>query len=205
MRQHSFASHTPEENRHLSNIGHIAEGITFVIVALFAFLDGVGNAAWAAKAWPILLLCAGVVLLVLIYPRHPASDWPAIWRDMQQRQHTIMAVAVAAASAAELFRGSIQVLAYVWPGAAILIGRMFLIHEQHGTSQAAANAVRQHRILGLTLIAAGLLRAGEVSTGNALLAIAWPVALFGAALQMLYYREPDGAFETHHGPGHHAQ
>jgi len=203
MKQHRFASHTPEDRRRLSNLGHMLEGLLLGVVGLLALLPGFGIAPWAMTVWPILILVAGVLLLILIYPRHPFSDWPAIWADGQQRQHTLMAAAIAVAGAAELLRGSNPVLGFVWPGAAILIGIMFLIHEQHGTSAAAAKAVQQHRILGLTIIAAGLLRAVELSTGTGLLAVLWPLALLVAAAQLILYREPEGAFEANKGHGHH--
>ena len=38
MKQHSFLSHTPEEMRQLSNLGHIIEGTLFAIVGLLALL-----------------------------------------------------------------------------------------------------------------------------------------------------------------------
>lgn len=199
MKQHRFASHTPEERRRLSNLGHIVEGLLLGAVGVLALLESTGVASWAATAWPILILVAGVLLLILIYPRHPFSDWPAIWRDAQQQQHTIMAAAIAVAGVAELLRGLGSVWGYVWPGVMLLIGGMFLIHEQHGTSAAAAKAVWQHRILGLTAIIAGLLRAAEVGTGSSPLAILWPLVLLAAAAQLVLYREPEGAFEIGHG------
>ncbi len=202
MKQHRFASHTLEEQRRLSNLGHIVEGLLLGAVGVLALLNSLGVAPWAATVWPTLILVAGVLLLVLIYPRHPFSDWPAIWHDAQQRQHTIMAAAIAMAGATELLRGRGLGLDYVWPGATILIGVMFLIHEQHGTSIAAAKAVRQHRILGFTVIAAGLLRAGEVGTGASLLAMFWPLVLLAAATQLILYREPEGAYQTHGEHGH---
>lgn len=200
MKQHSFASHTPEEQRRLSNLGHILEGLLLGAVGVLALLNSLGLAAWAAMAWPSLTLVAGVALLILIYPRHPVSDWPAIWRDPQQRQHTIMAAAIALAGAAELLPRGSPVWAYVWPGVMFIIGGMFLTHAQHGTSEAAAKAVRQHRILGLTVVAAGLLRSAELITGASLLAILWPLALLAAAAQLILYREPEGAYEA--GGGH---
>jgi len=149
-------------------------------------------------------LVAGVLLLVLIYPRHPLSDWPAIWHDPQQRQHTIMAAAIAVAGAAELLRGSNPAWAYVWPGATLLIGALFLTHTQHGTGAALIKAVRQHRILGITLILASLLRVAEIITGVSALAILWPLALLAAAVQLIIYREPEGAFEAEDShAGHH--
>jgi len=72
-----------------------------------------------------------------------------------------MAAAIAAAGAAALLRGFGSVWGYVWPGVVLLIGGLFTIHEQHGTSEASAKAVRQHRILGLAAIITGLLRPGN--------------------------------------------
>ena len=100
MKLHRFASHTPEERRRLSNLGHIVEGLLLGTVGLLALLGSFGIAPWASTLWPILILVAGVLLLLLIYPRHPLVDWPAIWRDAQQRQHTLMAMAIAVAGAA---------------------------------------------------------------------------------------------------------
>lgn len=201
MKLHRFASHSPEDRRRLSNLGHLVEGLLLAAVAILAFLGGAGIAAWGSAVWPMLILVAGLLLLLFIYLPHPPSDWRAIWRDAQQRQHTLMAAAIAAAGAAELLRGSGPLWAYVWPAALLLIGVMFLVHEQHGTSAAAAKAVRLHRILGATIIIAGLLRAGDIVSGAGVLALLWPLALLAGALQLLIYREPPGAYESTHA-GH---
>lgn len=200
MKTHRFASHTPEEMRRRSNLGHRVEGLLLAAVGVLALLDSLGFAAWASAAWPILILIAGLLLLVLLYPAHPLTDWPAIWRDPQQRQHTIMAAGIAVAGASELVRGSNPALAYVWPAAMLMIGVLFLTHPQHGTGEAVVRAVRQHRVLGSTAVIAGLLRAAEVVTGTPLFAILWPLGLLAAAVQLILYREPEGAFEV--GGGH---
>jgi len=195
MKQHSFTSHTPEEMRRLSNLGHIVEGALFAIVGLLALLSKLDAFTWPSSAWPLLVLISGILLLLLLYPRHPFSDWPLIWRDAQQRQHTIIAFAIAIAGVAELLRSALPALSYVWPAAIILTGGLFLFHAQHGTSEAAAKAVWQHRALGTTLIVAGLLNLFEIATGVRFAAILWPIALLIAAVQLLLYREPAGAYE----------
>ena len=81
---------------------------------------------------------------------------------------------------------------------------MFLFHAQHGTSEAAARAVQQHRVLGTTLILAGLLNFVEISNGARFVAILWPIVLLVAAAQLLLYREPEGAYEGGTGHGGHA-
>ena len=203
MKQHSFLSHTPENMRRLSNLGHLIEGILFAIVSVLALLGNLGTFTWAPVAWPILVLVSGVVLLFLLYPLHPVAEWRLIWRDVQQREHTIIAAAVAVAGVAELLSSAIPALAYVWPAAIILTGGLFLFHAQHGTSEAAARAVRQHRALGTTLILAGLLNFVEIANGARFVAILWPIVLLVAAAQLLLYCEPEGAYEagTEHG-GH---
>lgn len=204
MRTHAFASHTAEEKRRLSDLGHRVEGFLLAAVAILALLHAAGF-AWAATAWASLILVAGALLLLLIYPRHPLADWPAIWRDPQQRQHTIMAAAVFLAGLAELAAGQnpSSVWRYVWPGVMLLIGLLFLTHAQHGTGAAVARAVRQHRTLGLTAIVAGLLRVVEVASDSGVLAFLWPIALLAAAGQLLRYHEPEGAFESEHGHDGH--
>jgi len=86
----------------------------------------------------------------------------------------------------------------------ILTGALFLFHAQHGTSEAAARAVRQHRVLGSTLIVAGLLNFIEIFSGAGFAAILWPIMLLIAAAQLLLYREPEGAYEGEGSHGRHA-
>ena len=200
MRQHRFASHTPDELRRLSNLGHIVEGLLFGSVGILALLDSLGMAAWASIAWPLLIVIAGVLLLLLLYPFHPLGDWPAIWRDPQQREHTIIAVAIALAGGAELLRRANANWGYGWPVALLVVGALFLTHAQHGTSAAAAKAVRRHRILGATIIVAGLLRVAALAGGGIMFGVLWSLVLLVAAVQLFLYREPEGAYET--GDGH---
>ena len=205
MKQHSFVSHTAEEMRRLSNLAHIIEGILIAIVGLLSLLGNVDTFQWASTAWPLLILIAGMVLLFLLYALHPASEWELIWRDAQQREHTIIAAAVAIAGVAKLLSSSTPALNYAWPAAIILTGWLFLFHAQHGTSEAAARAVRQHRALGITLILAGLLNFVELLNGARLAVILWPIVLLLAAVQLLLYREPVGAYEVGAEHGGHTR
>ncbi len=205
MKQHSFLSHTPEEMRQLSNLGHIVEGALFAIVGLLALLGNLGTFTWVSSAWPILVLISGIVLLFLLYALHPVSEWGLIWRDAQQREHTIIAIAVVIGGVTELLSSATAALRYVWPAAIILTGGLFLFHAQHGTSEAAARAVLQHRFLGSTLIVAGLLNLIEIISGSRFAAILWPIVLLIAAAQLLLYREPEGAYEGEPGHGSHTR
>lgn len=203
MKQHSFKSHAPAEMRRLSNLAHIVEGTLIAIVGILVLLGKQAGFTWASSTWPVLILVAGVGLLFFLYPLHPVSEWSLIWQDAQQRQHTIIAVAIAIAGLAELLSSSVSVLRYPWPMAIILSGGMFLFHEQHGTSEAAARAVQQHRALGSALFAAGLLNLVEIISGARFAALLWPILLIVAAVQLLVYREPEGAYESEEGHGKH--
>ena len=50
MKQHRFGSHTPEELRRGSNLGHRVEGILLAAVGGLALLDNFGFATWASAA-----------------------------------------------------------------------------------------------------------------------------------------------------------
>ena len=197
MKTHSFQSHTPEEMRRLSNQGHILEGALLAAVGVLSILSNTGAADWAATVWRFLALLAGIALLIILYPPHPISEWRLIWRDPQQRQHTSIAVVVILAGIAELTQANtgISVLGYVWPMALLIIGTLFMTHTQHGHGDAVRQAVLRHRILGTTIIAAGLLRLLEIVVPSIVLGILWPIALLFAAIQLVLYREPAGAFD----------
>ncbi len=190
------------EQRRLSNLGHLIEGIFFAFVSILALLSNTGIAVWAANIWQITIGVAAIVLLTMIYLLHPVGDWPTIWQDAQQRQHTIIAFLLFAGGLAEAINKSASAVDYVWPAALLVIGGLFLVHKQHGASQAAAKAVRLHRILGLTIIAASVLRGMEVISKIGMFGILWPLALLVAAVQLILYREPEGAFEQQ---GSHGQ
>ncbi|HLC34745.1 MAG TPA: class I SAM-dependent methyltransferase [Anaerolineales bacterium] len=95
MRTHRVGSHTPEESRRSSDLGHRVEGLILAAVALLALVAGLTRAPWAATVWPWLAMIAGLLLLIALYLTHPPSDWPKSWRDPRQRRHTIIAAAVA--------------------------------------------------------------------------------------------------------------
>ncbi len=201
LKTHRFRSHTPAEARRLSNLAHIAGGALLIIVGLLALAGNLSISSWAHAAWQMLLIGAGVLLLVGIYLRHPREDWLLLWNDAQQREHTIMAFAMAVAGAVEIFRGNaLTIFAFVFPLAIFLIGFLFLAHKQHGTGAAQTRALWIHRALGITLILSAILRVGDLLIASSVYALMWQLALFAAGVQLIVYREPAGAYEPeqHH-------
>ncbi len=202
-------SHKADEMRRFSNLGHWAEGALLALVGLIGMLDWLGilTGAWR-YAWPVLLLAAGLFLPVVIFGHghetyEPIGGRAAVWNDPQQRQHLLMGVLLLLAGAAEVggLAFGFRWLQYGWPIALVVIGILFGVHTQQGSSEALAASIRYHRFLGGILAAAGLARASVVLTGNfgGVLGLGWIVLAILAALLLLLYREPAGAYETESG------
>ena len=94
----------------------------------------------------------------------------------------------------------LDVLRSAWPLALVVVGVLFFTHPQHGTDEAAVKAVRIHRVLGGTFVLAGLARSIAVLSGiyKGTVGLGWIVLIFAAAAQLIFYREPEGAYETEH-------
>ncbi len=73
---------------------------------------------------------------------------------------------------------------------------MFLAHEQHGTSWAAKRARARHKALGKTILAAALAQVVRDLTDSQWIRATGGTLLIAAGLQLLTYREPEGAFEA---------
>jgi hypothetical protein len=204
--------HTPEEMQQISNLAHQVEGAVLGLAAVIALVQATGR--WSTGPirflWPGLILGAGIFLLgYLLLPHHglhhALDQWGFIFGDPQQRQHLVLAVLITVAGAAEVLHlaGRVQAAgwAFVWPGAALVAGGLFLLHTQHGTTEAALRAGLVHRYLGVLLIASGVLKAAEVlwSARARWLAFPWVLTLFAAALLLAAYREPEGAYREEHG------
>ena len=199
--------HTAEQLRRLSNVGHWIEGGILGAVGIVALMQSAGylsTAQWP-YLWPGFVLLAGLTLLMFMLLHHGVDQVGAAWRlmtsDPQQRQHLLMAGLLCAAGAAEtLSRMHIVTtgaLAFAWPAGLAIIGALFTIHKQHGSSQAVTWAMRVHRYLGVGLIAAGISRAASIiyEVNVRWLAFVWPTLLLLSAVLLVAYREPEGAYE----------
>ncbi len=200
--------HTPEEFQFLSNLGHWIEGGILGAVAIIALLEALGylKFAWGKYLWPGLVLFAGIFLLIFLAPLHHGLNYAAIklnWDyliyDPQQRQHLIMAVLLTLGGLAEVsYRRQPDGHSYlqlVWPIILAAIGLMFILHPQHGTSEAIAKAHQFHQYLGFVLIVAGVLRRSELKRPETKwLAFGWIIFLAIASVMLISYREPEGAY-----------
>ena len=194
-----------------SNFVHIVVGTLLAVVAALAALEVFGVVAGGGRyVWPGLLVATGlfVPLFIMWAAREHRVPLARVLADPQQRQHFTLSGWMLLGGTAEALRlaGVLAwVLGFVWPIVVALIGYGFLSHAQHGTSEAMAKAVRAHRVLGGTLILAGLARGIEVVSGihKGTVGLGWVVLLLAAALQFMIYREPEGAYvdagkHTHH-------
>jgi hypothetical protein len=201
------AWHTPEDMEAFSNAAHVAEGVVIAAAALIALAQAAGHAhsGRTRLASPMLVLFGGVFLLVfLLFPHHgldlARDQWVFIFGDPQQRQHLLIAAALAIAGWAEVAhqRRPRKWLAIALPIALALIGASFLLHTQHGTTAAVERATHVHRLLGSVLTAtAALVVASRLKPKVQWLHYAWPIALLFAALLLFAYREPIGAYGGH--------
>jgi len=191
--------HTPEEVVRLSNAAHVAEGVLLIILAAILLAQAFGylEKSWQKYLLPALGLLASLTLALFLFVDHAnelGRAWQAVMADMQQRQHAYMGVLIGFGSLAELIsiKRDHKILRLVFPLAVAIIGLLFLIHPQHGTSELAERALLTHRIAGSSLIIAALAKAISVFQNRfqkILLIIAASMFIVSGAL-FIGYKEP---------------
>lgn len=201
--------HTAEELRFFSDLAHLIEGILFFLVVFFVLMQ-IRQGRWgeiAAWVWPSLILAGGIFLPLFSFAHHfdeLGLAWQAAVNIPQQRQHLIMAVLITMAGGAELFylrsKGKTLLFRFVLPVVLLVIGLLFVTHPQHGTEEAILRVATIHRYLGSALILSGISRFLEIYFSKKVpcLKFLWIVFLFIAALFLISYREPAGAYEIDH-------
>ena len=205
--QNANPFHTPEEMRAISNLAHVIEGAVLGAAACLALLHGSGlfRRDWIRYAWPTLVVVAGVFLMgYLLIPHHgldtATTQWRYIFADAQQRQHVMISLLILLGGLSELIavRGT-RGLAWRlgWPVTLAAVGMLLVLHPQHGTSAAMVRATMQHRLIGTALLAAGALAAVSALRPSRVLGALSPLALVAAAIMLVAYREPVGAFHAH--------
>ena len=197
---------TPEELQWISNLAHWIEGGMFAIVALLALLQAFGYAQSRGMQyiWPGLILLGGIFLPAFILLQRGISGigttWNLVVTDPQQREHFAMAVLLLVAGLAEMLLRTSQSRKAAWkfvsPVALAIIGVVFFVHTEYGTPEAIAEAARKHAYMGFAILLAGLFKAPEILWINrfAWLAFPWIAMLLVAALLLITYREPPGAY-----------
>lgn len=210
MKQHQMPDwsklHTSEEMQQLSNLGHWIEGALLAVVAILAFLELRGLIT-NKFIWPSFIIIAGIFLPAFMLLHHGLNKFTLVWQltisDPQQRHHLIMAGLLFIAGLSEFIarNKNINILHYVWPIVLSMIGLMFLMHPQHGTSEAVQFAQKIHILLGIMLVLAAILKVIELRSERSWVSYTWIILLFIIAALLLLYEEPDGAFEkqeNHH-------
>ncbi|MBA4056510.1 MAG: hypothetical protein C0490_17475, partial [Marivirga sp.] len=186
MKEHQVADwsvlHTAEEMQRLSNLGHRIEGILLIMVAILA----IGEATGILKVkllWPSVIVIAGIFLLAFLLLHHGFDKFKLVWNlilsDGQQRQHLIMATLLITAGVTEItYRTTgYSTFKFGWPLVICTIGIMFLIHEQHGSSDAVEWAQKIHKYLGILMIVVAIfiLLSLMLGTKYRWLLYSWPI------------------------------
>ena len=152
--------------------------------------------------WPLLIVGGAVLLpaFVLIVSDRPLRDTLAfLWRDIQQRQHLLMAVTLLVAGGVEFWRRWTHRAAtwWVWPAALMTLAGLLMTHTQYGTVAAVRWAERQHAYHGMMTAAAAIgFAAGHMrNRAGRIGSVAGPLLLLGGAILLLLYREAPGAYD----------
>lgn len=195
----------------LSNLAHRVVGVLLAAVSIAAVLGVVGvlGGGWR-YLWPALLIAVGLFVpsFVLWAAREHQVPPAVVLTDPQQRQHFLLSALLLLGGLGEaLGRGGVLpgVMGLLWPAVLIVIGYLFTVHTQHGTTPAVQRAVRAHRWLGGTLLLSGAARLIEIVQGgkDGAGSLVWIILLFAAAVQFMIYHEPEGAYTPAERHGHH--
>ena len=191
-------AHSPAQMRTLSNVGHWVEGAVIAGAGLMMLRDARRGEGPAAATSRVLAGAGALLGLGLVGGSfHHGGPRRFFRADPQQAQHLQMAGLLTGGALAGR-RGRTGAL--VRDLATARIGHLFLTHTQHGTSDAAARAVRRHRGLGAPIVGGAAATAVADTFGARAFRTAGAVLLIAAGGQLVAYREPEGAYED--GGGH---
>lgn len=201
--------HTPQQIVELSNLAHLVEGLMLFIVGAMVLSEALGylRGQRSQYIWPVLVLTTSLALFGFLFIGHfdrLALAWKVVTTDPQQRQHLMMAIVLSIGAIAEIaaIKTGRRMLRLGVPVAVAIVGVLFIVHPQHGSSEAAAKAVLIHRIAGTSLVAAGLARAWWAlgrRWRNAALIVSGIAFMFGAMFFVTYKEPGTGNMESMNG------
>lgn len=202
--------HTAQELVIFSNQVHWIEGWLLLAVIILSFLQARNyiQSNIIKYLWPLIILLAGSILVPYLLLHHGLENfgrsWYYIWNDPQQRQHFIMGILLMISGLVELLYAAEKIKErfwkFVWPTVLVVIGVLFMIHTQHGTSNAVHESVIFHRYLGTALILSGVFKALELVWVRLypVLKYIWMIFLLITSIMLIIYREPVGAYMMDH-------
>jgi uncharacterized membrane protein HdeD (DUF308 family) len=212
--------HSPETLRAASNFAHSVEGAILLLAATIATIQALGIATRGNREllWPGLILCSAGFLggyLILHHGWSLAGEvFHYLARDPQQRQHLLISLFALIAGISETAAVFVKrerqrlsrLLSFGFPIAGVCIAAAFLSHQQHGTLQATIQAQRVHELLAVVFLAMAALRIISLQRPASLkYRLSWPIALAGAGVLLLTYREPPGSYEPANSHLHSSQ
>lgn len=205
-------SHSAAELAFLSSLVHNVMGWLVLALALMQLREALAALAErpARLPWPGAGALIGVGLAIWVFFHQILTHGVGPFDDPVQNQHQAIGWIVGLGATVELlrrkgwFRGWIASSA--WGASLVLVGVMFLIHEQH-----AVEALLVHWALAATLILAGLCEIASALTGGSTreIRVLGILILGGAAVQLVVYEEDPGAHGELPAPeadahGHHS-
>jgi hypothetical protein len=154
---------------------------------------------WQGYVLPVGILGVGLFLVLDPIAFH-RGDFGA-----EGRQHQLQGMLLLLVAGIELARcrGKLQHRAFgaALPLVIVTTGLLFFVHDQHGSGDATLQSV-QHRILGATIMFAGLVRGADsmgLAKGN-WASVGWLLLLVVVTLELFLYVEAGGAGEPRPKP-----
>ena len=169
--------------------------LTIVPIVLLLHHGGAMRARWPIFIIPVtfLLLSIEIVLEPLVHGNAaPAGYAP------ESAQHMMIATLALAIAMIETGRALGRLQAKVWamalPSALVVIGLLFFFHAQHQADVPMLLLMTQHRIMGVTLIVAGIAKAAGELTLKPELRIGWLLLILIFGIELLLYTEGQTLF-----------
>lgn len=199
-------SHSSTELARLSSLVHNVLGWLLLALALLQLREALTplGGRLARLLWPGAGALIGFGLAVWVFSHQILTHGVGPFDDPLQNQHQAIGGIVAFGATGEMLRREDRIGGWfapiVWGTSLVLVGVVFLLHEQH-----AIEALLIHWALAATLILAGLCDVAAALTGGTTRAIRvlGILILGGAAVQLVVYQErPDAHGIGYHSPRH---